>query len=165
MFAQIPDFRKNPEAPPSKVKLPAHADALTVHLQPSWRLWLMQRLVHSLLAASLSFAVLPLIPTQPLWLIFWILCLCGLWVSLRVCYWHWRSPSQVLRISGRGWWLQEGITEREIFLSDDAVVLPWLVVLPCRDKNSRARIYLVLLSDSTSLDEHRRLRVWLRTRR
>ena len=117
-----------------------------------------------MLATSLAFAVIPLIATQPVWIILWLVGMAGLWISLRICYAAWRGLPQVLHITERGWLLTDDKLQREIFLSDEAVVLPWLVVLPCRDKNNKTRIHLVVLPDSTSSEAHRRLRVWLRTR-
>lgn len=99
-----------------------------------------------------------------MWIILWLVGMAGLWISLRICYTAWRALPQVLHITERGWLLTDGNFQREIVLSDEAVVLPWLVLLPCRDKNNKTRIHLVVLPDSTSSEAHRRLRVWLRTR-
>lgn len=166
MFALIPGFRKPPDTPiaHSRPAATSGADVLTVHLRPSRHLWYAQCLVHGVLATSLAFAVIPLIATQPVWIILWLVGMAGLWISLRICYAAWRGLPQVLHITERGWLLTDDKLQREIFLSDEAVVLPWLVVLPCRDKNNKTRIHLVVLPDSTSSEAHRRLRVWLRTR-
>ncbi len=170
LFALIPGFRRNPEAPPAVTQLTelsadTNTDTVKINLRPSLRLWFIQRIVHGLLLVSLSFAVIPLVPAQPLWVILWITGLIGLGVSLQMCYRSWRGQPQTLCITERGWLLRDSTSQRDLVLSDDAVVLPWLIVLPCRDKTSRARIYLVIPPDCTSPEEHRRLRVWLRTRR
>ncbi|WP_369825633.1 protein YgfX [Cellvibrio sp. PSBB006] len=167
LFALIPGFRKTPEAPLSNSG-PAEAsgaEILTVHLRPSRHLWYAQCIVHGVLAISLAFAVIPLIFKQPWWFILWLMGMAGLLISWQICYTAWRALPQVLHIAERGWLLTDAKFQREIVLSDEAVVLPWLMVLPCRDKNNKTRIHLVILPDSTSSEAHRRLRVWLRTRR
>ena len=179
MFALIPGFRKKADAPSSgctsrrashypspcePATLPA-SEVLPVPLRPSRQLWYAQCLVHAVLAISVTMAVMPLVSVQPSWGFLWLAGMAGLSISLRACYRHWRSLPCVLRITEQGWVLDHGDSQRAIVLAGDAVVLSWLMVLPCRDTHNRARLYVVILPDSTSPDMHRRLRVWLRTRR
>ncbi|MGM8228593.1 protein YgfX [Cellvibrio sp. ARAG 10.3] len=138
---------------------------LAVPLRPSRQLWYAQCLMHAALAISVTMAVMPLVFVQPSWGFLWLAGMAGLSISLRACYRHWRSLPCVLRITEQGWVLDHGDSQRAIILADDAVVLSWLIVLPCRDKNNQASLHIVILPDSTSPDMHRRLRVWLRTRR
>lgn len=138
---------------------------LAVPLRPSRQLWYAQCLVHAVLATSVTMAVIPLVPAQLSWGLLWLASVAGLSISLRACYCHWRSLPCLLRITEQDWVLDHGDSQREIILSDTAVVLPWLMVLPCRDKKNQTPMYFVILRDSTSPDMHRRLRVWLRTQR
>lgn len=72
-------------------------------------------------------------------------------------------PLRSLAFTERGWSLTDDRGEHELDLVDEAVVWSWLIVLRYREKTRRSRINLVLLSDSATAQELRRLRVWVRT--
>ncbi|UZJ45877.1 hypothetical protein OOT55_07450 [Marinimicrobium sp. C6131] len=131
-----------------------------IHLQPS--LWL-QRLHRCLL---LTLAVLP-------WLAFvghsgvpagWIIVLC---LFNALLAWEWcrsgrRSGPTVLSYEAGEWTLgwQSGVVTVAPF--GEWLIWPWLQLVRFREVDGRAVHTLVILPDSASADDRRRLRVWLR---
>lgn len=158
------DCRNSPDTPLNIAGNTGGITELIINLQPSHQLWRAQCMVHVALAVTISCALLPIIPEQPSWILLWLLMISGLWISGLICRKALHQLPHTLRLSEHSSLLENKRTQYKLALCDDALVWSQLVVLRYRDVQSRRRINLVILSDSTSADEHRRLRVWLRTR-
>lgn len=101
--------------------------------------------------------------------------LCGLLVWLKVvltavllcaCVWQHRKQKQ-FQVSAIGfeqgqWWALIHSHKLTIELVNEQLVLPWLMVLNLREKESGKKYALALWPDTASADDLRRLRVFLR---
>lgn len=145
---------------PTPESTPANRRLAPIRLQPSR--WL-RRLHRCLL---LALAVLP-------WLAFvghsdvpigWLVVLC-LFNALLV--WEWwrtgrRSEPTVLAYEAGAWTLEGASGLFTVVPCGEWLIWPWLQVVRFREGGRRRVHTLVILPDSASADDRRRLRVWLR---
>lgn len=164
MFEQIPGFgRKSADLPLTIASRRRDLYLSPVAIRPSRQLqWLLLG-VHLGLAACLTFALLPYLGRQPVWSLVWLVGLTALAVSTcRVSNIR-NSGTCLISFTEQGWRMTAQDTEQALRWAGDAVVWSWLIVLRFRTQANGKRIDLLLLSDSTSAEDRRRLRVWLRT--
>jgi hypothetical protein len=166
VFALLPGFRNR--KPPSRARnLPARASAklqlAPINLRPSIILWRVQWGVHLLLSLLLGWGILPWLSIQPYWLPVLLLAWLALAVHLRYLRRLHEQSAGTLLVSSGDWYWNDARGCTELVLSGAVIVWPQLIVLPFREQHRRWRKTLVLLPDSASADDRRRLRVWLRT--
>jgi toxin CptA len=131
--------------------------ALRLVCRPSRILRVITLALHGLAAAALWLADLPAGAR-----------LAGLAILLGSVLWHLRPrPETTLLADADGRW-RLGASEAEtvpIELLPATHVGPWLTVIQYRLEHANRRHAIVVLPDSLSADDHRRLRTWLRWRR
>lgn len=133
-----------------------------VSLRPSRYLFGAQAVVFASMAVASVMALWPHILSQPVWALvlvfFWglvLLAAYGLWCR------HKHGPRQLSYRNG-DWYLTLDGVEFRAALVGDLVLHSWLLVARFRLHTSGVRINVICLPDSTSAEDFRRLRVWLR---
>lgn len=164
MFAKIPGLKKaDPSARAPIARLAPLPRLAPLSLRASQGLWRAQLAMHLLMVLFLILSLFPHLRTQPGWVLFGLGGITMILVSVYQCWKSFSVPPRQLTFNESGWSLSEAGQRHYLEWEGEALVWGWLIILRFREKPTSRRINLVLLPDSASVDDLRRLRVWLRT--
>jgi hypothetical protein len=152
---------------------PAHRDQPLAHtqglqlsaikVQQSVTLWRMQIAIHLLILFCLCWGLGPLMPGLWQMILMWIT-LCLLLAFHFYYLWHLhRQETGFLWVSDSDWHWQDKNGHCDLVLAGSITIWPSLIILPFRECTHGRRKTLILLSDSATAEDLRRLRTWLRT--
>lgn len=134
-----------------------------IQVRPSVKIWRVQLALHSLLALLLLWAFLPWLTVAWYWPVLLFFSLSGLFASIFYLRSKLQDAAGFLGVMETGWYWRDKSGGYDLLLNGELVVWPGLIVLPFKERSSRRRKTLVLVSDSCAAEDLRRLRVWLRT--
>ena len=152
-----PDYSLTPNQ-----KTAAGVDLAPVIISPSLRFWYIELAFYLCLFCSASIALVPLFLTVWYWLVLWLIFSLLIIFILRRSFRAQKLPSVKLSVQQKSWRLKTSEGELVVVPFEDILLWAGVIILPLRETLSGRKHRLVVLSDSMSADDWRRLRVWLR---
>lgn len=138
---------------------------LALEVRPSQHLKFFYVAAHLMFFCVLSFAVLPLVSVQILWLLLWLVAVVFIAINLLVLINQWQRGCWRLVLDDEGWWLSQN--KGELFLVElNSEILLWqsIIYLQFMCCHSGRKYGLLVLHDSAEHEGLRCLRVWLITK-
>ncbi len=140
----------------------AGVDLAPVLISPSQNLLRIQLLIYGLMLLSASIAIFPFIFTAFYWSLLWLGFVCLLILAARSAWISKHKAPVRLSVINKMWRLQTSTGEIQVELRDEILLWEAVIVLQVREILTKHTHRIVALSDSMSVEDWRRLRVWLR---
>ena len=147
----------------SSAKTASAIDLAPVAFSPSHNLWLAECAIYGAIFISASVALVPFFLAAFYWPILWLIFSALIALIIRNRWRAKNSSSIMLDITQHNWRLRKNNSDIAVIPFDDVLLWSWVIILPLKENISGKKHYFVLLQDSVSADDWRRLRVWLRT--
>lgn len=138
-------------------------DLAPVLITPSKILWRIELTVYSGILIAASVALFPFFLTVFYWPILWLVFLALVLLVLRERWRVQKLPAVTVSVQKQIWRLKNPTGEFTVVPFDEVLLWSGVIILPVREILSGRKHRILILRDSVTADDWRRLRVWLRT--
>ncbi|RZA09210.1 MAG: hypothetical protein EOO68_01070 [Moraxellaceae bacterium] len=159
LLEKIPGFSHNNS--PQEKHHPT-TDLAAITCSPSRYLYLAECLLYGAMAVSASVALFPFFLVAFYWPLAWLLFMFSLVCVINESRKTRNANVLTLDISNNTWRVRRNGVDKTVIPFDDVLLWSWVIILPVKEPATGNKHRIVLLPDSMTADEWRRLRVWLR---